>query len=92
MAKTKKEYTLEETNAIVRDKLTKLGVSEERIQGWFKSMETNPDRNYLTQRLESGESEFEKKPNGEVTIVIEMGFGGPMFDNLDFLNTKPRKG
>jgi hypothetical protein len=91
VAKPKKEYTMEETQTVIREKLTKLGGNEASIQGWFKNMETNPDRNFMTQRLISGESEFERKDDGSFTIVVEMGFGGPMFDDLSFLNTKPRK-
>jgi hypothetical protein len=81
-SKPGKTYTPEEMEQVIRPMLAKLGANEERIQKWIKKLSTSPDGNMLVNRLETGQSEFERKPDGEITIVIEMGFGGPMFDNL----------
>lgn len=82
MAQAKKQYTVEEAQKIVREKLTGLKAPEATIKSWEENMVTNRDRDFLVGRLASGESYFERKADGSFTIVVETDFGGPMFEGM----------
>lgn len=84
-------YTPVEIEAVIRPKLLKLGATEEKIQAWVKNLSEGSDGNMLTARLEKGLSEFERKSDGSITIVVEIGFGGPMFDNMPSFGKMKRR-
>lgn len=76
MSEVKKHYTVEEAQKIVRAKLTQLKAPEEAIVEWEQHIATNLELGHcdiIAASLESGESEFERKATGEITLVLEHG-------------------